>query len=164
MAIKVGDPAPDFTLPAVIGNQKTNITLSGYRGKKNVVIAFYPAAWTPVCGAQMPSYQADQDKFARYDAQVLGISADTIPSHIAWQKKEIGMMDYPLLSDFYPHGEVAKKFSVFREGEPIPGINERAVFVVDKQGKIAFAKVYRLDQQPDNAEVFEALEKLNHSR
>ena len=85
---------------------------------------------------------------------------DSIPSHIAWQKKDIGMLNYPLCSDFYPHGEVAKKFGVLRSGDPIPGINERAVFVIDKQGKIVFAKVYPLDKQPDNEDCFEVLRKL----
>ena len=108
----------------------------------------------------MPAYNADLDKFAGYDAQVLGMSVDSIPSHIAWQKRDIGELKYPLCSDFYPHGATAKKFGVLREGDPIPGINERSVFVIDKQGKIAFSKVYPLDQQPDNEEVFDVLRKL----
>ncbi len=108
----------------------------------------------------MPAYNADLDKFAGFDAQVVGISVDSIPSHIAWQKKDIGELTYPLCSDFFPHGDVAKKFGVLRTGDPIPGINERSVFIVDKQGKIAFAKVYPLDQQPDNEECFEVLRKL----
>jgi alkyl hydroperoxide reductase subunit AhpC len=108
----------------------------------------------------MPAYNADLDKFAGYDAQVLGMSVDSIPSHIAWQKRDIGMLNYPLCSDFYPHGATATKFGVLRDSDPIPGINERAVFVIDKQGKIAFAKVYPLDQQPDNEEAFDVLRKL----
>ena len=109
----------------------------------------------------MPAYNADLDKFAGYDAQVVGISVDSIPSHIAWQKRDIGMLSYPLASDFYPHGAVAKKFGVLREGDPIPGINERSVFVIDKQGKIAMSKVYDLGQQPDNEDAFEVLRKLS---
>jgi alkyl hydroperoxide reductase subunit AhpC len=108
----------------------------------------------------MPAYNADLDKFAGFDAQVVGISVDSIPSHIAWQKRDIGLLNYPLCSDFYPHGEVSKKFDVLRTGDPIPGINERSVFIIDKLGKIAFAKVYPLDQQPDNEECFEVLRKL----
>ena len=100
----------------------------------------------------MPAYNADLDKFAGFDAQVVGISVDSIPSHVAWQKKDIGLLNYPLCSDFYPHGAVAQKFGVLRQGDPIPGINERAVFIVDKEGKIAWAKVYQLGQQPDDAE------------
>ncbi len=108
----------------------------------------------------MPAYNADLEKFAGFDAQVVGISVDSIPSHIAWQKKDIGLLNYPLCSDFYPHGEVAKKFDVLRSGDPIPGINERSVFIVDKGGKIVFAKVYPLDKQPDNEEALEVLRKL----
>lgn len=108
----------------------------------------------------MPAYQAELAKFAGLDAQVLGISIDSIYSHIEWQRRDIGWMDYPLVSDFWPHGEVAKKYDVFREKPPIPGINERAIFVIDKQGVIQFSKVYDLGQQPDNAEVFEVLERL----
>ncbi len=109
----------------------------------------------------MPAYNADLEKFAGFDAQVLGVSVDSIPSHIAWQQKAVGKLNYPLASDFYPHGSVAKKFGVLREGDPIPGINERAVFIVDKKGKIAFAKVYDLGQQPDNEDCFEVLRKLD---
>lgn len=108
----------------------------------------------------MPAYNADLDRFAGFDAQVMGMSVDSIYSHIAWQKKEIGMMNYPLCADFYPHGEVARKFDVLREGEPVPGINERAIFVVDKEGIIVFAKLYRLDEQPENEELFEVLRNL----
>ncbi len=108
----------------------------------------------------MPAYNADLDKFAGFDAQVLGISVDSIPSHIAWQKKDIGLLNYPLGSDFYPHGSVAEKFGVLRQGDPIPGINERAVFIIDKGGKVVFSKVSPLDQQPDNEDCFEVLRKL----
>ncbi len=108
----------------------------------------------------MPAYKKDMDKFAGTDTQVVGVSVDSIPSHVAWQRLDVGMLNYPLCSDFYPHGEVAKKFGLLREGPPIPGINERAVFIVDKQGKIAFAKVYDLGEQPDNEEALEVLRKL----
>jgi alkyl hydroperoxide reductase subunit AhpC len=109
----------------------------------------------------MPAYNADLEKFAGYDAQVVGVSVDSIPSHIAWQQKTVGKLNFPLASDFYPHGAVAKKFGILREGDPIPGINERAVFIVDKKGKLAFAKVYDLGQQPDNEDCFEVLRKLD---
>ena len=79
---------------------------------------------------------------------------------MAWQRHEIGTLAYPLASDFHPHGGVARKFDVFRDSDPIPGISDRAVFVVDKQGKIAFAKTYDLGELPDNEELFGALERL----
>ncbi len=108
----------------------------------------------------MPAYNADLEKFAGFDAQVVGMSVDSIPSHIAWQKRDIGMLNYPLCSDFYPHGEVATRYGVLRSGDPIPGINDRSVFIIDKEGNIAFAKVYALDKQPDNEDCFEVLRKL----
>ena len=108
----------------------------------------------------MPAFNEELDNFAGLDAQVLGASIDSIPSHIAWQKREIGMIDYPLLSDLYPHGQVAKAYGIFREGPPIPGINERAVFIVDKSGTIVFSKVYALDQVPSVKECLEALRNL----
>lgn len=111
----------------------------------------------------MPAFDSDREKFAALDAQVLDISTDSIPSHIAWQKKDIGMVHIPLCADFYPHGEVTQKFGILRQGPPISGISERAVFIVDKQGKIAFAKVYPLDQQPNNGELLTALEKLRQT-
>jgi alkyl hydroperoxide reductase subunit AhpC len=108
----------------------------------------------------MPAYNADLDKFAGFDAQVVGMSVDSIPSHIAWQKRDIGIMSYPLCSDFYPHGATATKFGVLRTGAPIPGINERAVFIVDKEGKIVYSKVHDLGELPDNEDAFEVLRKL----
>ncbi len=108
----------------------------------------------------MPAYQADLAKFAALDAQVVGISMDSIFCHIAWQEKDIGKLDYPLLSDYYPHGAVARKYDVFREGAPLPGISQRAVYVVDKEGKIVFAKVYELGEQPPNEEVLDVLRKM----
>ena len=108
----------------------------------------------------MPAYNADLDRFAGFDAQVLGMSVDSVYSHIAWQKKDIGMMNFPMCADFYPHGDVAKKYDVLREGDPVPGINERAIYIVDKEGKIAFVKLYRLDEQPPNEELFEVLKEL----
>jgi alkyl hydroperoxide reductase subunit AhpC len=108
----------------------------------------------------MPAYDADADKFAGYNAQVVGISVDSIFSHIAWQEKSVGKLKNPLCSDFYPHGEIAKRYGVLREGPPIPGINDRAIFIVDKQGKIVFSKLYDLGEQPENEEAFEVLKKL----
>jgi peroxiredoxin len=108
----------------------------------------------------MPAYQADLAKFAALDAQVVGISMDSIFCHIAWQEKDIGKLDYPLLSDYYPHGAVAHKYDVFREGAPLPGISQRAIFVVDKEGKIVFAKQYELGEQPPNEEVLDVLRKM----
>ena len=83
-----------------------------FRGKNNVVVSFHPLDWTPTCSAQVPAFDSDRQKFAAVDAQVVDISVDSIPSKIAWQKKEIGILHTPMCADFYPHGEVARS-SVF---------------------------------------------------
>lgn len=108
----------------------------------------------------MSAYNQNLDKFAGFDAQVMGMSIDSIYSHIAWQKHDIGWLKFPLGSDFYPHGEVAKKYEVFRFNPPIAGINERAIFIIDKQGEIVFSNVYELGEQPPLEEQLEVLGKL----
>jgi alkyl hydroperoxide reductase subunit AhpC len=110
----------------------------------------------------VPELSSRQEQFAALNAQVMDISVDSIPSHIAWQKKDIGMAEIPLCADFFPHGEVTQKFGILREGAPIPGISERAAFIVDKNGRIAFSKVYPLDELPDVGEILGALKKLQH--
>ena len=108
----------------------------------------------------MPELDARKKEFAALNAQVMDISIDSISSHIAWRREELGPVEVPLCSDFYPHAEVTRKFGVLREGAPVAGISERAVFVVDKAGKIAFAKVYPIDQLPEIEQVLGALREL----
>lgn len=108
----------------------------------------------------MSAYSRYLKQFADYDAQVVGISPDSIYCHLAWQEKSIGWLDYPLASDYWPHGAVAQKFGIQRLGEPLPGINDRSVFIVNKAGKISFAKVYELGQEPDYEELVSELKKL----
>ena len=90
----------------------------------------------------------------------MGISADSIASHIAWQKKEIGVLSIPLCADFFPHAEVIRQFGILREGPPVPGIPDRAAFIVDKTGTITFAKIYPLDQVPDLDEILSAVASI----
>ena len=111
----------------------------------------------------MPALNANLAKFAAYDAQVVGISTDSIYCHLAWQEKGIGNMGFPLATDYFPHGGIARTYGVQRLGDPIPGINERSIFVIDKQGKVVFRKVYELGEQPDNDEVLEALRNIPKS-
>jgi alkyl hydroperoxide reductase subunit AhpC len=94
------------------------------------------------------------------DAQVVGMSVDSTVSHIAFQEQETGMLSFPLCSDFYPHGEVAERYGVLRLGPPIPGITERAIFIVNKEGTIVFRNIYHLGEQPDLDEVLSVLRKL----
>ena len=109
---------------------------------------------------QVPELDARKKEFAALNAQVLDISVDSIPSHIAWRQKDIGPVEVPLGSDFYPHADVTRKFGILREGPPVAGISERAAFIVDKAGKIAFAKVYPIDQLPNIEELLQALRRL----
>ncbi len=109
----------------------------------------------------MPAYAVEREQFAGLDAQVVGISVDSVFCHIGWQKKDIGLLNYPLCSDFYPHAEVIQKYGLLREGPPIPGISERTIVIVDKAGKVAWLEHYRLDQVPEIDEILEALRKVN---
>lgn len=104
----------------------------------------------------MSSYEADKERFEGYDAQVLGISVDSIPSHAAWAKS-LGGITFDLLSDFHPKGEVTKNYGVWRENN---GFSERALFIVDKEGKIAYKDIHELSDQPDNEELFDVLKNL----
>ncbi len=106
----------------------------------------------------MPELDARKKEFAALNAHVMDIIVDSIPSHIAWREQEVGAVEVPLCSDFYPHAEVTRKFGMLREGPPVAGISERAVFVVEKAGKIAFAKVY--DQLPNIEQLLGALRML----
>jgi len=102
----------------------------------------------------MPSYEADLSRFESYDTHVLGISVDSVPCNKAWAKS-LGGISYDLLSDFEPKGEVARKFGVYRA----EGYSERALFVIDKEGKIIYKDIHKIDEQPDNEEIFEVLRK-----
>jgi len=108
----------------------------------------------------MSAYGKYISQFAGHNAQVVGISTDSIYSHLAWQEKSIGWLEYPLASDYWPHGGIAQKYGILREGDPLPGINERAVFIVDKQGTIRFSRVYELGQEPDYEELLKEVAKL----
>jgi len=108
----------------------------------------------------VPELDARKKEFAALNAQVMDISVDSIPSHVAWRQKELGPVEVPLCSDFYPHAEVTRKFGILREGPPVAGISERAAFVVDMAGKIAFAKVYPLDQLPEIEALLRTLQGL----
>jgi alkyl hydroperoxide reductase subunit AhpC len=108
----------------------------------------------------VPELDARKKEFAALNAQVMDISVDSIPSHVAWRQKELGPVEVPLCSDFYPHAEVTRKFGILREGPPVAGISERAAFVVDMAGKLAFAKVYPLDQLPEIEALLRTLQGL----
>jgi peroxiredoxin len=149
--IKIGAIAPDFTLKDQDGNP---VTLSNFRGKK-VVLSFHPLAWTGVCQEQMLTLERNFEKLARMNAVALGISIDTVPTKKAWAKS-LGIEKTRLLSDFWPHGEVSRKYGLFLEDE---GFARRANVVVDEQGKVIFAKEYNIDTAPDMDEVLAVVER-----
>ena len=157
LKVKVGELAPDFTLPAVRGGK---VTLSQYRGKKNVVLSFVPAAWTPVCSDQWPGYNIAQEFFDQNDAILLGITVDNIPTLYAWTNQMCmggGKLWFPVLSDFYPHGAVAQKYGILRSD----GVAERALFVIDKKGIIRYIDVHDINERPRLEVLVGELEKLN---
>lgn len=152
LKVKVGQRAPNFILKAVSGKA---VSLKDYRGKKNVVISFVPAAWTPVCSDQWPGYNIIQDIFENNDAVLLGITVDNIPTLFSWTN-QMGKLWFEVLSDFWPHGAVAAKFGVLRSD----GVAERALFVIDKKGIIRYIDVHNINQRPPLEDLVRELERL----
>jgi peroxiredoxin (alkyl hydroperoxide reductase subunit C) len=153
LKVKTGRPAPDFTLPSVSGKK---ISLSQYKGKKNVVISFVPAAFTTVCSLQWPGYDIVKDAFDEGDAILLGITVDNIPTLHAWTR-QMGGVWFEVLSDFWPHGAVADKYGVLRSD----GLAERALFFIDKEGILRAILEMDINQKPDFAACAVELNKLN---
>jgi len=150
--LKVGDKAPDFTLPSVAGGP---VSLSAFSGKKNVVISFVPAAWTPVCSDQWPGYNIVKDMFDENDTILLGITVDNIPTLFAWTG-EMGKLWFPVLSDFWPHGETARKYGILRSD----GVAERALFLIDKQGIIRYIDIHDINERPNLEALVTEMKKL----
>jgi len=149
MALSVGTPAPEFSLK---DQTQQDVKLSDFRGKKRVVLVFYPLDWSPVCTKEHGCFTNDKKQFDQLDAQVLGVSVDSVWSHKAYADK-MGI-HYPLLADFNPRGTVAAKYGVYLEDK---GITGRAIFIVDRDGKLAWQKQYDIPALPDIQEVATAL-------
>ncbi len=152
LKVKVGKIAPGFTLPAVSGRK---VSLADYRGKKNVVLSFVPAAWTPVCSDQWPGYNIVQELFEENDAVLLGISVDNIPTLYSWTN-QMGHLWFEVLSDFWPHGAVASRFGILRSN----GTAERAIIIIDKKGIIRYIDVHDINERPPLESIILQLEKL----
>jgi len=153
--LPAGTPAPDFTLPSTPDQR---LSLSDFRGSP-VILAFYPADWSPVCGDQMALYNEVLSEFSRYGAYLLGISVDGVWCHAAYREQR--NLHFSLLADFEPKGEVARKFGVYRKGE---GISERALFVIDGQGTIAWSFVSPIGVNPGADGILNALENLQKKK
>lgn len=150
--LAVGTEAPDFELPDGSGEK---VRLSDFRGRP-VVLAFYPLDWSPGCSQQLDLYQQEIEEFRARGVELLGISVDSIYSHGAWAA--VRGISFPLLSDFQPKGEVARRYNVWREPD---GFSERALYVLDSAGRIAYSHVSpQLHHVPDVYELFEVLDTL----
>ncbi|HWY42768.1 MAG TPA: redoxin domain-containing protein [Candidatus Sulfotelmatobacter sp.] len=152
MSIAVGQMAPDFTLQ---NQDKQEVKLSDFAGKKNVVIVFYPLDWSPVCTNEHACFVNDMRSFDTLDAEVLGVSVDSVWSHKAYAEK-MGIK-YSLLADFQPRGAMAEKYGVFLADK---GITGRAIVIVNKARKIAWIKNYDIPVVPDLKEVAAALQQV----
>ena len=152
MTIAVGQTAPDFTLP---NQDKKEVKLSEFAGRKNVVLVFYPLDWSPVCTNEHACFVNDMKQFETLDAEVLGVSVDSVWSHKAFSDK-MGIK-YSLLADFHPKGAMSEKYGVYLADK---GITGRAVVIVNKSGKVAWSKNYDIPVVPDLKEIAAALSQV----
>ncbi len=151
--LRHGNKAPKFRLPSLNGN---DVSLSAFRGEKNVVISFIPAVWEAVSSAQWSGYQYIPDLFATHEAILIGISTDNIPALYAWMK-HMGGLWFPVLSDFHPQGRVARRYGILRSD----GMAERAIAIVDKEGRIRCFRVMEIGERPKLEELVSELKKLS---
>ena len=147
----VGTLAPDFTLHST---PDQSVSLSEFRGRP-VILAFYPADWSPVCGDQMALYNEVLDEFTRFDAELLGISVDGVWSHVAFAHDR--HLRFPLLADFEPKGDVARRYGVYR---PQDGTSERALFVIDADGIVRWSYISPVGINPGADGILRALESI----
>jgi peroxiredoxin len=151
--IKVGDKAIDFTLKDQDGNE---VTLSQFAGKK-VLLSFHPLAWTGVCTKQMQSLEANKEAFDSLNTVALGMSVDTVPTKKAWVES-MKVENTRLLSDFWPHGKVAKEYGLFIDEK---GISKRANVIIDENQNIVFVKVYEISTLPDINEIIDFIKGMS---
>ena len=152
MSIAIGQTAPDFTL---MNQEKKEVKLSDFAGKKTVVIMFYPLDWSPTCTTEHACMVNDMKSFDTLDAEVLGVSVDSMWSHKAYAEK-MGIK-YSLLADFQPRGAMSETYGVFLADK---GITGRSIVIVNKAGKVAWAKDYGIPVVPDLKEVSAALSQV----
>jgi mycoredoxin-dependent peroxiredoxin len=153
MAVAVGDKAPDFELKDPHG---TPVKLSDLRGKKNVVLVFYPLAFSGVCTGELCEMRDSFPEANRDDVEVLTVSVDSVYAHRAWADQE--GYEFGLLSDFWPHGQVAKSYGVFDDAH---GLATRGTFIIDKSGVVRWKVVNAIPQARDLADYQKALAELN---
>ncbi|HET7040167.1 MAG TPA: peroxiredoxin [Gemmatimonadales bacterium] len=152
MPIEVGAEAPDFVLKDQNNQQ---VRLSDFRGSKHVLMVFYPLAFTGICQGELCQVRDNLSDYVNDDVQVLTVSVDSVYSHKVWAERE--EYDFPLLSDFWPHGAVASAYGVFNE---VAGIANRGTFVIDKVGVVRFAEMNTPGEARDQAGWRKALTAL----
>jgi peroxiredoxin len=152
MAIQVGDKAPDFELK---DNHGRTVRLADFRGEKNVVLLFYPFAFTGVCTGELCELRDNLPKFADRDTQLLAVSNDSIHTLRVFAEQE--GLEYPLLSDFWPHGNVSRAYGVFDEDK---GCAVRGTFIIDKEGVVRWTVVNGLPDARDLNDYVKALDTL----
>jgi peroxiredoxin (alkyl hydroperoxide reductase subunit C) len=158
-ALNIGDPAPDFSLTALLGGLRKLFRLSEHR-ERNVVALFHSLNWTPTSEQFIRRFNQYSETIHACNAEMIAISVDSVFNTMAWEKA-IGPVQFSLGSDYWPHGAAAKSFGVFREQGEEAGVAENSAFVVDQSGRIAFARVCRPGDIPDPDEVTTALRKLH---
>ena len=149
---RVGDKAKGFSL---LDQNSKEFKLSKFRSKR-VLLSFHPLAWTSVCAEQMKSLEKNKKAFDSLNTIAVGVSTDTVPSKKAWAEN-LGIKNTRLLSDFWPHGKVARAYGLFRKDD---GISERANVIIDEKGTVAFIKVYPISKLPDIEEILDVLRKM----
>lgn len=149
--LEVGTRAPEFSLPSTPDQR---VSLSDFRGKL-VVLAFYPADWSPVCGDQMALYNEMLGEFRKQKVQLLGVSVDGVWCHAAFASDR--KLHFPLLADFEPKGAVAKSYGAYREAD---GVSERALFLIDGEGVVRWSYLSPIGVNPGADGIFDALEAL----
>jgi mycoredoxin-dependent peroxiredoxin len=154
----VGEPAPDFELPALVAGIRKPLRLSSYRPKK-VILAFYPSNWEQASADQLTKYQNERARLQAHEAETVGISVDSIMNTTAWERV-IGPFDFALCSDFWPHGEVSKRYGVFEESGDEAGTCHRAVFIIDRAGTVVFRKIYDQAFAAPVGDIFAVLETV----
>lgn len=150
--LKIGDKFIDFSLKDQNGEK---LTLSKFSGKK-VLLSFHPLAWTSICEQQMKDLDKNYDEFLKYNTIPIGISVDPQPTKKAWSDY-MKLKNLKIVSDFWPHGDIAKLYGVFRDKE---GFSERANILIDENGNIIFIKIYELSKLPDLKEIFDLLKSI----
>ena len=152
MTIQVGDEAPDFELRDQTGQP---VKLSAFRGQKNVVLVFYPFSFTRRCEGELCSLRDEIDTFQNDEVVTLAVSCDSVGVQKAWAAER--GFQFPVLSDYWPHGEVARRYGVFNETF---GFSERATFIIDKAGEVIYTTLTSIGESRDHAEYVRALESI----